>query len=70
MKGFNTQINFTGFIFILISAIFSGLVYVLIRKIGTHDHPGFIKNKNVQCVDVEIRKIQMDIVTAHTLINK
>ena len=39
MKGFNTQINFTGFIFILISAIFSGLVYVLIRKIGTHDHP-------------------------------
>jgi len=39
MKGFNTQINFSGFIFILISAIFSGLVYVLIRKIGTQDHP-------------------------------
>jgi drug/metabolite transporter (DMT)-like permease len=39
MKGFNTQINLTGFIFILVSAIFSGLVFVLIRKIGTQDHP-------------------------------
>ena len=39
MKGFNSQIDITGLICILISAIFSGLVYVLIRKIGTHDHP-------------------------------
>ena len=34
MKGFNSQIDITGLICILISAIFSGLVYVLIRKIG------------------------------------
>lgn len=39
MKGFNSQIDIKGFMFILISAIFSGLVYVLIRKIGTRDHP-------------------------------
>ena len=39
MKGFNSQIDIIGFVYILISAIFSGLVYVLIRKIGTHDHP-------------------------------
>ena len=39
MKGFNSQIDITGLICILISAIFSGLVYVLIRKIGTYDHP-------------------------------
>lgn len=39
MKGFNSQIDIIGFVYILISAIFSGLVYVLIRKIGPHDHP-------------------------------
>ena len=39
MKGFNSQIDIKEIIFILISAIFSGLVYVLIRKIGTRDHP-------------------------------
>jgi drug/metabolite transporter (DMT)-like permease len=39
MKGFNSQIDITGLICILISAIFSGLVYVLIRKIETNDHP-------------------------------
>ncbi len=44
LKGFDTDINSLGFIFALISALFTGLVFILIRKIGTHDHPMVIVN--------------------------
>lgn len=44
IKGFGSDINFTGLILVLISAFFSGLVYVLITKIGTGDHPVVIVN--------------------------
>jgi len=44
IKGFSSDINVTGLALILISAFFSGLVYVLITKIGTSDHPVVIVN--------------------------
>lgn len=39
MKGFDESINSVGLILILGSALFSGLVFIIIRKIGTDDHP-------------------------------
>ncbi len=44
IKGFDSNINTFGFLLILGSAVFSGLVYVLINKIGTKDHPVVIVN--------------------------
>ena len=44
IKGFDNQINITGLLLILVSAFFSGLVYVVITKIGTKDHPVVIVN--------------------------
>ena len=44
IKGFDTQINTYGLTLVLISAIFSGLVYTIISKIGTSDHPVVIVN--------------------------
>ena len=44
IKGFDSAINITGLVLILISAFFSGLVYVVITKIGTKDHPVVIVN--------------------------
>lgn len=44
IKGFNTDVNFLGVSLILISAFFSGLVYVVITKIGNQDHPVVIVN--------------------------
>jgi len=44
IKGFGSDINLTGLALVLISALFSGLVYVVITKIGTNDHPVVIVN--------------------------
>jgi len=44
LKGFDVRINPAGLFFILASALFSGLVYILIRKIGTGDHPVVVVN--------------------------
>ena len=44
IKGFDPNINSFGFLLILVSALFSGVVYVLINKIGQRDHPVVIVN--------------------------
>ena len=44
LKGFDLRINSLGLIAILISATFTGIVYVLIRKIGQRDHPIVVVN--------------------------
>lgn len=44
LKGFDPLINTTGFILIMITAVFSGLAYISIRKIGDQDHPVVIVN--------------------------
>jgi len=38
IKGFHLEVNTLGLIAVLLSAFFVGLVFVLIRKIGTSDH--------------------------------
>ncbi len=38
IKGFHLEVNTLGLIAVLLSAFFVGLVFVLIRKIGTTDH--------------------------------
>ncbi len=44
IKGFDPNIDSFGFVLIMISAFFSGIVYVLISKIGQRDHPVVIVN--------------------------
>ncbi|WP_394331437.1 DMT family transporter [Winogradskyella sediminis] len=46
LKGFDddTEIQFLGVILALTSAVFAGLVYIFIRKIGSADHPVVIVN--------------------------
>ncbi|MFK7748144.1 MAG: DMT family transporter [Kordia sp.] len=44
LKGFDTQIDTTGLLLVLGSAFFSGLVFIIIRKIGSHDHPIVVVN--------------------------
>ena len=44
LKGFDTQINTIGLILAMASAIFSGLVFIIIRKIGDSEHPIVIIN--------------------------
>ena len=44
IKGFDNQINSLGLTLIIISAFFSGLVYVVISKIGNSEHPVVIVN--------------------------
>jgi len=44
IKGFDTQISTYGLTLVLISAVFSGLVYTTISKIGMSDHPVVIVN--------------------------
>ncbi|MEL6719614.1 MAG: DMT family transporter, partial [Bacteroidota bacterium] len=39
LKGFDTRISLLGLGYILFSALFSGVVYVIIRKIGQREHP-------------------------------
>ncbi|NNC50392.1 MAG: DMT family transporter [Flaviramulus sp.] len=44
LKGFDIELSTIGLILIFISAIFSGLVYIIISKIGTSDHPVVVVN--------------------------
>jgi len=44
LKGFDTQLNTIGFVYAIASAFFSGLVFIIIRKIGDKDHPIVIVN--------------------------
>jgi drug/metabolite transporter (DMT)-like permease len=44
IKGFDENINTYGLMLVLIAAIFSGLVYNIINKIGTKDHPVVVVN--------------------------
>lgn len=44
IKGFGVDVNTTGLILVLLSAIFMGIIFVVIRKIGNRDHPLVIIN--------------------------
>lgn len=44
LKGFDTDLNAIGLLLVFVSALFSGLVYILISKIGKHDHPVVVVN--------------------------
>ena len=44
LKGFDNQLEIEGVVFALISALFAGLVYITIRKIGKQDHPVVVVN--------------------------
>ncbi|WP_394353362.1 DMT family transporter [Winogradskyella litoriviva] len=44
LKGFDTELEVKGIVFALISAVFVGLVYISIRKIGNEDHPVVVVN--------------------------
>ena len=44
MKGFDNTMNTLGLLYVLGSAFFSGLVFILIRRIANQDHPVVIVN--------------------------
>ena len=44
LKGFDKNVSVLGFIFAIAAAATSGLVYIIIRKIGTKEHPVVIVN--------------------------
>lgn len=44
LKGFDAQINTYGLILVLIASVFSGLVYIIISKIGKTEHPVVVVN--------------------------
>lgn len=44
LKGLDDQLNTFGLMLVLIAAVFSGLVYITINKIGTGDHPVVVVN--------------------------
>ncbi len=44
LKGLGTDLDFKGLIFAITAAVFSGLVYVIISKIGKSEHPVVIVN--------------------------
>ena len=44
IKGFDGQVNSIGLLFVILSAIFLGLIFVVIRKIGNTEHPLVIIN--------------------------
>ncbi|MHA7944186.1 DMT family transporter [Formosa sp. 3Alg 14/1] len=44
LKGFDSNINTFGLVLILIAAVSSGLVYIIISKIGKSEHPVVIVN--------------------------
>lgn len=39
LKGFDAELNTYGLILVLLAAVFSGLVYIIISKIGKTEHP-------------------------------
>jgi drug/metabolite transporter (DMT)-like permease len=44
IKGFDENVSTYGLILVLIAAVFSGIVYTIINKIGTADHPVVVVN--------------------------
>jgi drug/metabolite transporter (DMT)-like permease len=44
LKGLDTQLNTTGLILVMIASVLSGLVYIIINKIGKREHPAVIVN--------------------------
>jgi drug/metabolite transporter (DMT)-like permease len=44
LKGFDSQMNTYGLILVLIASVFSGLVYIIISKIGKTEHPVVVVN--------------------------
>jgi drug/metabolite transporter (DMT)-like permease len=44
LKGFDAELKVEGVIFAMLSALFAGLVYITIRKIGKNDHPVVVVN--------------------------
>ncbi|WCO00882.1 DMT family transporter [Psychroserpens ponticola] len=44
LKGFNIEVNSYGIFYALLSAVFTGLVFIIIRKIGNKDHPIVVVN--------------------------
>ncbi len=44
LKGFDSQLNNLGLFYIIVSAFFSGFVFIIIRKISNQDHPLVIVN--------------------------
>ncbi|WP_066218322.1 DMT family transporter [Formosa haliotis] len=44
LKGFDSNLDTYGLIIILISALFSGLVYIIISKMGKSEHPVVVVN--------------------------
>lgn len=44
LKGFDPNMNTYGLILVLIASVFSGLVYIIINKIGNSEHPVVVVN--------------------------
>jgi len=44
LKGFDNSISNIGLVYVILSAVFSGLVFITIRKINTEDHPLVVVN--------------------------
>jgi drug/metabolite transporter (DMT)-like permease len=44
LKGFDASMNGVGLLYAMLSAVFTGLVFIIIRKIGNNDHPIVVVN--------------------------
>ena len=44
LKGFDKDLDTMGFLYVMGSTIFTGFVFIILRKIGTQDHPLVIVN--------------------------
>lgn len=44
IKGFDAHVSSYGLLLVFISSVFSGLVYIIINKIGSKDHPVVVVN--------------------------
>lgn len=44
LKGFDSSVSNIGLFYVILSAVFSGLVFITIRKINTNDHPLVVVN--------------------------
>ena len=44
LKGFDSEVNGIGLLYAMLSSIFTGLVFLIIRKIGDSDHPVVVVN--------------------------
>ena len=44
LKGFDKDLDTMGFLYVMGSTIFTGFVFIILRKIGKHDHPLVVVN--------------------------